>query len=312
MRSHARFLSCIRLFLFLVYSLAIGRPRRPSLPPASPCLSRRYLQGSDISSSPPSTSPPHPTPPTRTLPQITHVPASHTSPTIPLRPCCQACYHSVDSAIALGEEWKEHWSPGALRRHHEKQTCLFGITRVWKPKGPDVGLEKALIGGLKVDEVDGRCLKKRVASEESEGGEDVNEEMMTSLTLDEPVPEEPEEEEQPLFPSSHYLPQTSPIPISIPEPKPPSYILDPTLPDPDMLLPPPPPTSTPSYPRQRSASTSPTRHRDRSASHSSVGSGAGTPMQNRRRPSVSESFIRGSTSIFKNVTAGITGAGMLR
>ncbi|KIJ45057.1 hypothetical protein M422DRAFT_251256 [Sphaerobolus stellatus SS14] len=280
-----------------VPSLAIGRPRRPSLTnPVSPCLSKRCLPGHELSTSPTS-SPPMVTRSaslkhTHVVPQTERNAVDPNVPTIPLRVCCEECYHTVDASLAQ-EEWEPYWSPGAIRRHKEKETCLFGITRVWKPQGADVSLSQA----LRVDEV---AVKQQSNSLEpammnnhtlpsartgnimdSEDEADFSHGDFSMGNLDEEdLPEEDEDVE---------TASPAPMPILEKEEYHHNYILDPSLPDPDAI------------PMSFSPSSSPERSRSMS------------PRQQTRRPSLSvasESIFKGSVSVLRGVAASISGSGV--
>ncbi|KAF8491269.1 hypothetical protein JB92DRAFT_2835642 [Gautieria morchelliformis] len=156
-------------------TVSVPRPRRSSIPPSSPCLSKRHgsLPQSPGSSTPSSTvSFPTVTAPIPPSPTLHHVPSFpriqpaslKQADTVPLRPCCEACHSCVDAALAQGEGWSARWSRGAVRRYsegehvhlHAPHPPVFGVTRVWTPKteGADADGDMPLQDALTIDEVD--------------------------------------------------------------------------------------------------------------------------------------------------------------
>ncbi|GJJ09389.1 hypothetical protein Clacol_003611 [Clathrus columnatus] len=112
-----------------ILSIRSSPPRTTQQHPIASCLStrRRGFSTSNINSDP-GPFPSVPRKPRRlSFPEVVqHVPTTSnpnspvlsTAATVPLRPCCEACFSRVDAALAQ-EHWTFQWSSAAARKHSQ-------------------------------------------------------------------------------------------------------------------------------------------------------------------------------------------------
>ncbi|KZS90253.1 hypothetical protein SISNIDRAFT_457768 [Sistotremastrum niveocremeum HHB9708] len=180
-----------RKLTVILPSFTKSKKAQPSPPPPlSPCL-RKSERSNSLSVRSPTRGP------AETLHRTASLPSGRPLPTVPLRPCCTACYEAVEAYLASPSTSPEKMSTGAMLRHasdhhrdHHRPGMLF--------PSPVKGCHKLSL--VRVDEVD----MKGTA-----GGGDVGMECLKEEN--EPV-QEPESDEEQLFP----LPSPKRTPVSSP------------------------------------------------------------------------------------------------
>ena len=117
----------------------------PSSPPSPAHAPRRPTRAASVSSSPP-------------------MPNAHLV-TIPLRPCCVDCMHSIEACLMQGADWQEHFTRGALRLRRRASlsdaNCTYSSHRKVCESVPGFSSK---VSKLAVDEVDkiGKGMPTRV------------------------------------------------------------------------------------------------------------------------------------------------------